>query len=310
MREQEKKATIFIELAGGLGNQLFTYFAGLFLASRLGVGLTPFVHDSFWGVAQKGRGISGLRLTGNGLKLNSASLSRSPWTIKWRGKITGLLIGLGLSRNLTSSVMAVYQSPVVGEDEGISSIQPGYLVRGHFQTQAYFNAVLGNLPKNSFELVEASSWFVKMESEAIVSRPITLHVRRGDYLDEKNSFIGALSGDYFLEALSLLKKDVDFQDREVWVFSNDINSVKSELGGRLEGKVRWIVPPPDSPEAESLLLLGKGEALVMSNSTFSWWAAAIGNPRRVVAPSKWFRGADDPHNLLMTNWEKVESRWL
>jgi hypothetical protein len=199
---------------------------------------------------------------------------------------------------------------VIGEDEGLGTIKNGYFIRGHFQTRTYFQAVREMLPRDAFDLRSPSAWFRELCSESRALSPITCHVRRGDYLDNQNSFIGALSRDYFLDGLTLLRQDPAFENRELWIFSNDVSFVKQEFAGKLNGSVRWIEPPPHATEAESLVLLGSGGALVMSNSTFSWWAAAIGRPKRVVAPKKWFRTIDDPLNLLMPEWEQVDSKWL
>jgi hypothetical protein len=96
----------------------------------------------------------------------------------------------------------------------------------------------------------------------------------------------------------------------VLVFSDDIVAAKqifSQLDISLP--VQFVEPLEDSPE-ETLILMSKSDALVISNSTFSWWAAQLGNKNKfVVRPSKWFRGMLDPEDLFPPEWHQQESLW-
>ncbi len=310
MSQEVEPRHISVELAGGLGNQLFTYVAGIYIAHKLGSRVRIFLHESLAKSPAKGRGIAafkGVAEVDPGLNNTHAT---SPKSARWIGLISSWLQRIGLSRLASQRITSFYQSSVIGEDSDINSIGNGFFIRGYFQTRKYYQEISDTLLNGAFELKEPSPWFKQLKRDSIQSSPVVVHVRRGDYLNEQNSFIGALSPDYFLEAISMLRQDPEMQDREIWIFSNDIPFVKGELEAKLDGSVRWIEPPPQSPEAESLLLLGSGSALVMSNSTFSWWAATLGKPSRVIAPSKWFKAAEDPTNLLMPDWNQLESRWI
>jgi hypothetical protein len=282
----------------------------VYIAGGLDTKLKTVAHDSIFDSVSKGQGIAAFR--GPPLPSRECTdwLSKSPLISKWKAAFSALLKRLGLPEPLSERLTLTYQSRVVGEDPRINFIKDRYFVRGYFQTRKYFEAVRGTLPDNMFQLRNPSMWFRKLKAESERLKPIALHVRRGDYLAEQYSSIGALSSEFFLKGLGSLREDSDFEGREVWVFSNDIRLVQQEFQGKIQGIVRWIEPPMESPEAESLLLLGSADALIISNSTFSWWGAVIGNPRRVLAPSKWFKGAEDPSNLIPPEWEKIESTWI
>ncbi len=304
-----KHAPVSVELVGGLGNQLFTYFAGLYIARALKVNLRIVFHGSILESVRRGHGLyafKGAPTASDG----SQYVSKLPWFSRFKTYIYSILSRSGAPSSLSERVTGVFQSTAIGEDKRIDAIRTGCFVRGYFQTRKYFESLRGALPGDTFQIQNPSSWFTSLKAESKRVKPIMVHVRRGDYLDPQNSSIGALSAEYFLRALSVLRLDPDLQRREVWIFSNDVPFVKFEFKGKVEGTVRWVESPPDSPEAESLILLGSGEALIMSNSTFSWWAASIGRPRRVIAPSKWFKGSGDPLNLMPPEWDKIDSSWL
>lgn len=308
-RVKLRNRPVSIELVGGLGNQMFMFTAGVFLAKKLGSQLRTVRHKS---ISLNNTPLSELAQFNTQIideyfdKESSLGLQLAT---KCRIAVNGVLRRMGLSSSLADRVTRTHIAPGVGEDLGLEAVKPGDYVRGYFQTKIYFEEVKSSILE-SFQLTKSTEWFEKSLRECRLSHPIMIHIRRGDYLAEENSFIGALSSDYYLNALQHLREDENLKENEIWIFSNDLAMVRQEMAHLIQGKVRWMEPPKSSPDGESLVLLGSGEALIMSNSTFSWWAAALGSPRRVVAPKKWFRSEEDPKTLYLENWERVESCWI
>jgi hypothetical protein len=162
-------------------------------------------------------------------------------------------------------------------------------------------------------LRKESDWFRSSLLRIKATNPVVIHIRRGDYLLEKNSFIGALSAQFFISALELIKNETesDGDPRPIWVFSDQPSLVRDELAAFMEFDLaEFIEAPTYSDPAESLILMSYASSLIISNSTFSWWAAALSQGSTIVAPTKWFRGSPDPEGLIPSNWLRVESSWI
>lgn len=108
---------------------------------------------------------------------------------------------------------------------------------------------------------------------------IAVHVRRGDYVN-----LGyAMSDDYYTRAVDLMTSKVG--PLPVRVFSDDPS-----------------IGTGESPEAD-LIAMAACRHHVISNSTFSWWGAFLGErPGQVViAPLRW-RESLDTSGMLPHNW--------
>jgi len=301
---------VSIEIGGGLGNQLFSLVAGVFISRQIGVPLRVFVNDALSSTNHQGLGLTSFKFFLARSYLIEDIRYGPSQTLRRRKKLNDYLRRFGVGVDLSYKLSGYYSPLVVGDDPNIGSIKAGSYIRGYFQSARYFLAIRGDQDFYNFDLQTKSYWFKNTLQEIAIAKPIAIHVRRGDYLKPENNFIGALSKTYFLDAIKLLKQDSSLANCEVWIFSNDTQMVKKELGEDIQGVVRWVDPPSESSEAESLLLMASAKALVISNSTYSWWSAAIGDPERVIAPSKWFKSADDPDGLMLPNWESVQSYWL
>jgi hypothetical protein len=137
--------------------------------------------------------------------------------------------------------------------------------------------------------------------------PITVHMRRGDYQDHSEE-IGVYSTKYFLDGIQRISEVTRDFESEIWVFSDSIEDVSRELRS-YRRRIRVISPPENSSAAESMHLFGLGSSQVISNSTFSYWGAITGRGSLVVAPQKWFRGWDDPVDLLPPNWQRIQGEF-
>jgi hypothetical protein len=160
-------------------------------------------------------------------------------------------------------------------------------------------------------MTKFSSWYLN-QSKALSEQGqvLGIHVRRGDY--SNNPDIGMLASSYYELAIkTLLDRGSTWE--AVWVFSDDLPAAKLEIGDLLSvfPKVHFVEAPSSSHSFESMALMSQTSGLVMANSTFSWWGAALGRDSRlVVCPDKWFAGMEDPTDLCPPEWIRVTATWI
>ena len=140
---------------------------------------------------------------------------------------------------------------------------------------------------------------------------LIIHFRLGDYLGEN---FGILSTEYYLEALS--KIDIEKKRFKIFALSDDIDRARARHQEALDQFVsrckdafvglEWL----DSPERtfeEDWELMRKGDALILANSSFSWWAARLAYRRdiQVLIPQPWFRSSLTPTSIYPQDWLKI-----
>jgi general stress protein 26 len=279
-------------MGGGLGNQLFMFTAGIYYS------LTNQENVIF----DLSRYTNGIPPHGSDIRsLNpDAIFQYRPyrWTAKTR------------LNNLSNGVyFSTYTSSNVGYDTALESHVLENQIFGYFQTYKYLeHPKVRNLIDSLF-LDATSEWFDDCSSEMQNLSTISVHIRRGDYMNSQDS-IGVLSSDYYSSAIKYTLENSSTKYSRVLVFSDDFVLAK-KLFSRIEAllPVQFAESPENSPE-ETLMLMSQSDALVISNSSFSWWAAQLGNKSKfVVCPSKWLRGMSDPEYLFPPEWHPQESRW-
>jgi hypothetical protein len=296
-----------VHLSGGLGNQLFMYFAGIYLGTLLE--RTPLFYAS-QSKHDRSNKVSPLLDLDLGEPIHSEPLGNLRIRYFFRFLAHGLLRALGVSREMKETLSRIHHVTEIGKDENLESVRAGALVFGYFQTFQYYSALLSSGRVSQPKPLEPSSWYQSAVDEIVKTRPIAVHVRRGDYLADENRKLGTLSMEYFQEAITCLKQTQPLlSKREIWFFTDSPDDLEAELSGLDIQGARLVREPKGTSTAEILCLMAKAEAIVVSNSTFSWWAGMLSESSVVVAPEKWYRDADDPRELIPPDWLRVKSRW-
>ena len=301
MARKAKRVTVY--LFGGLGNQLFQYFAGLAIAEAMGAKfyLKPFGQTS--AVGREGEvGIAAFKTEG----ITASSKIPQRLQEKLLRRFVTLINQFRLGK--FSRHYGIFLSDVSQLPQMKMGCPRHIRLMGYFQDYKFLDYLERQEKGTALSLLNPSSWFMNLQEQAHISKPIIVHIRRGDYLNHAET-IGVLDFVYFKNALDLIPRN---ENSEFWIFSDSITVAKDfvQFADLPDTLTRIIQAPSGSSDAESMLLMTLGSALVISNSTFSWWGAYLNkNSDFIIAPKKWFKNLDDPANLIPANWIYCESVW-
>jgi hypothetical protein len=290
------KKTLVFEISGGLGNQLFQLAA--LNSYAIDFGLEPVVNLSKLSKGNVHREFTVpielyriLTCQPSNFRFDSGItlwLKRAIW------KIESTFPGIKL-RN-------VYNPKAIGfSPESITEFNYK-IISGYFQSYRYPDKLGWKNKLNEFSPTNRN--FIRFRKEILQVRPIAIHVRGQDYLND-SSGIGNLQLEYFATALEKVNKP----NKKIWVFTDDIRYARRILSP-LESDFLIVDEAQTLSAIETMYLMATAPVLIISNSTFSWWAAYISSDAQVYAPKKWFQNMDDPLDLIPPDWHRLESIWI
>lgn len=283
------------QITGGLGNQLFTYAR-----------LATYAHEH--GIELRIDGSIVERVLGKKPDLFDFHLLGEPQTSAntYSPIATQLERLLWRSRYLRD-ISRRHQETELGRREISRKSLDGWKVRGFFQDFRVADQFIDTFGKSALTLKNESNELIRMSESLNEKKVMAIHVRRGDYLNYKDSF-GLLGNSYYLNAVKILNEKREFSS--VMIFTDS-----PELVGDLRNQLTMeshIVEPEALSTSETLILMSRCSGLVTSNSTFSFWAAILGNDLNVVVPNPWFK-SNDPWlrsaDFMNPKWSKQKADW-
>lgn len=174
-------------------------------------------------------------------------------------------------------------------------IKPNHYLIGYWQSEKYFI----NHRTDIINLLENISIkkYLKKAYKFLSDECISLHVRRGDYLNIDRHNV--LDVSYYYNALEYL----DSKNFKIVVVSDDINWCKENFQG-LENLI-YV----EETNLNTLYIMALCKHNIIANSSFSWWGAWLNThtDKKVIAPSVWFGGkkAYNCHDIVPEQWIKL-----
>lgn len=287
---------IVVELLGGLGNQLFQYALGRALSVKRGVQLKLDL-SSFRNYPLRNYRLGNFRI--------QAEIASDEDVLQC-GYGQGLI---GTAQKIRDRMNPWYARRVVREksfpfSEDIFKVRDNTLIKGYWQSEKYFIDIASELRREIVPNSEMSPESRAILSEITSGESVSLHVRRGDYVENPvtNAYHGVCSQDYYRRAVEFIRHKSNDSAR-FFVFSDDPDWVEGNLD--IGSPFRVVRHNGPGNDYEDLSLMSACFSHVIANSSFSWWGAWLcANPDKiVVAPSRWFDGArSDTRDLLPDNW--------
>lgn len=258
---------IVVRLRGGLGNQLFQYAAAYALAQRRGVSVDLDASCASLDPARP------YQLSAFNIEANFADVRLAP------GKLTDAI--RALHRKEYRNFGSVF-------DPSFFSLPDGTALNGYFQSWRYIDPVQPRM-REMLTLKSQTSGSARTLVSQIASTamPVSIHVRRGDYLSPESSrMFNTLGRGYYETAMAVLRGLLGYEPH-YFLFSDDPVWVHENLAGLAASTV---VEGQDKAPWEDLTLMSQCRHHIIANSSFSWWGAWL-NPRPdkwVIAPRQWF----------------------
>ena len=164
---------------------------------------------------------------------------------------------------------------------------PCYL-KGYWQSERYFKDVEQTIRTHfTFRpLLSDRNREIAQEISAVNS--VSLHVRRGDYVNNFINFIkiGLCSLSYYEAAVKYITEHVE--KPLFYIFSDDVDWVRANL--KINGAFCYIDQNRGLESYNDMHLMSMCRHHIIANSSFSWWGAWL-NPSKekiVIAPKRWF----------------------
>ena len=290
---------IIVQIAGGLGNQMFQYATGRALAEKRKTELkidcwVMFNFYKLWPY----------ELDKLKLKENFAEKNEVPYFNVPSKNIIFRTLKYVMRKNKIT-LKKYYFEEEFKFDPKLLEQPDGTYLHGAFQTEKYFKDIRHILLRE-FEFKKK----LDKKNEAIAKQmsecnSVSVHFRKGDYVSNKKnlSIFENCSINYYKKSVEFIAKKV--KEPIFYVFSDDIDWVKKNF----EIKHKTVfVHNPGKDSYKDMILMSTCKHNIIANSSFGWWGAWLNkNPEKIViAPKKWFVKTKAP-DIIPEDWIKIDN---
>lgn len=294
---------VIIKLMGGLGNQMLQYATGFSLAKKLQAVL--WLDVNYYKIDRR------LNNTHREFELSFFGVQHT----QYNGLLSNYLLNKIILKSgiIRKQLMPLDSLFYYTDDDNLllahnHNKNGTYYLDGYWTSLSYFDDDRKDL-LNLFNL----SRCIDNRNEAIFrsireQNSIAIHVRRTDYMLPSSSH-KVLPIEYYRRALEIIQSSEPnsvvylFGDDYKWIRDNfPIDSIKYILISHNAGVNAHI----------DMALMSQCKHLIISNSTFSWWAAYLNQREgKKIVPDQWFLPGKSPYfvynNFIPTEWVRVEA---
>lgn len=291
---------IVTRIWGGLGNQLFQYAFGYAIAKDNGEELR--LDTTFYGKQhnsrQTERTLDMFKLPINNKKeINPVEISRLI-TFLQKPSVNYLI------RRLLPKAIRIGKLTYVKEDKlqylpEVTNVNNKYVYYdGYWHSDRYFakyrEEIIEQFVYSNKSIEDEYSSFI---TDAPDGETVAVHIRRGDYITQNNP--NAMGIEYYRAAIekakTIIKKPIFcfFSDDPEWV-KNNFSNIPQLIIANYHRSLNDI---------EEFQLMAKCKHQIISNSSYSWWAAWLNNNNNkiVIVPKVWHGKKD----MMLDSWIKI-----
>lgn len=269
--------TLYVEMKGGLGNQLFQYAAALYMKELYGFDLIRC--DLSWLDAYQ----------------NVPGITPRQFELEPFGGKTGKAPDTAIALPEESTDLSGKFSYVHG------LLHDDFRISGHFQQNGYVQEIVRRRLQE--KVTAPRKMFMWDRYPELQGHCISVHIRRGDYVTNPTAaaYHGVLPPSYYQEAIRRAADGLNYPC--ICIFTDDVPHVRENVGVYVPDELFEEVSIFDTNALETLACMCWCDAHVIANSSFSWWGAKLGIPEAmVIYPKQWNRNSEVPAGLMPEEW--------
>ncbi len=260
-----------VRISDGMGNQMFQYAFAYALKKE--TGSEVLIDPLFWGTSLRNYSLDHFNIS-----LKDRFVSEKFDYILGAGPRNGRRFKDSYREHLIRrKYNLVTEKKIMNYDPDVMNQEKDSFFMGFWQTSKYFDKYREEI-KKEFQPMWKLSSKAEMYSKQMANgkASVAMHVRRTDYVREDGN--AALSLDYYPRALEQMSKLIG--DYDLYIFSDDKDFVKSHFDSVKSTIVEEL---SDYDEFE---IMRRCDHKIVANSTFSWWAAYLGDDNsKIIAPT-------------------------
>lgn len=278
LKASQQEPLVVIQLSGGMGNQMFQY--ALYLQLKV-LGRNVKIDDI---TEYEGRDARPIRLSVFDARYTTPTETEMKC-------LTDSYLDLvsKIRRKLTGRQTAEYVERSQLFDPEVLKKERAYLV-GCWQSEKYFKDIKDKVREAfTFRNLKLSAEMQEYETKMQSTNSISLHIRRGDYLQVSEVYGDICTEEYYTKAMKSMEEQIP--DCHFFVFTNDSAWVKEHYK---QDNLTIVEGNDEDAGYIDLYLMTQCKHYILANSSFSWWGCYL-NPSKekiVIAPSQWFQGRD------------------
>lgn len=287
-----------VNINSGIGNQMFQ--AAFYLSLRNKFKSEVIKIDTSWYEVEKFH---------NGFELSRVFNIDFPHSTKQENEPLGRA-GYTLYDRIKRKFLPSKKTEVIESKEQLFRYNPDLYgkngennyYRGYWQSYKYFDSI-SEIVKECFifpPFTENNNIIMKSYIENNRSKTVSIHVRRGDYLNQK-LLSNLCSTNYYQNAIAKIENKI--KNPVYIIFSDDIQWCKENLDLSNVKFIDWNIGDLSFRDMQMMSMCDHN---IIANSSFSWWGAYLNSNegKTVIAPKDWFIG-NETMDLIPIEWERV-----
>ena len=272
---------IIIQMSGGLGNQMFQYALYLKL-KKLGREVKFDSTSSY------------IRDNARPIQLAVFNIQYPEATKEELIEMTdsSMLLKDRIRRKLKGRKSKEYREEGFGYDPVVLTQDPAYLV-GTFQSELYFQDIKEQVREAfRFDQSVMQQETLAMKDTIQNTTSISIHVRRGDYLNAEEVYGEICTDAYYDGAIKYMLEK--YPDATFYLFTNDLTWADFFVNARPFANIVVVKDNTEYTGYLDMYLMKHCKHNIIANSSFSWWAAWLNShqEKTVIAPAKWLNSAE------------------